>query len=111
MKRLVPAALAVLMLAGCSAAPQGIGQGDYVRFVGELDSYKNMDEPTIQELGKSICDLREKAGDNQAGIESVYLSQTVAGGFDAHDVGAFLVYATARYCPEYLDQSKLDDLR
>lgn len=108
MKRLIPIAGAALLLAGCAAATPAIPEDDYIRFVSELPSYAEMPTATLADLGKGFCEVREVAessGVTQVDAQLQYLKMATDEGIEAGDAGAFLAYATARYCPEFLDES------
>ena len=115
MKRIATFALLLggLMLAGCASSPAGISEDQYREFMSELPSYVGVEEVSLVKLGSGLCEMRavgEETGTTQVEVDVQYLKIATDAGFDARDVGAFLVYATSAYCPEYSDADGLRSL-
>lgn len=115
MKRLAMVPIvAVLAFAGCATvAPDRIAEEDYFSMVRGLASYEGMPDANLVELGDGFCSVRDVAdesGADQLEVELQYLKMATEQGIAAGDVGSFMPYATARFCPEYLGEDGLASL-
>jgi len=95
-----------LTLAGCSASPTALSEDDYLKLVGELDSFRDFDDSFLIERGEAVCEIIEKSIDagltpeeGQLQLLKAYTDQ----GLSAGDSGSFFAYARGAFCPEYLD--------
>ncbi|MHA6695629.1 lipoprotein [Homoserinimonas sp. A520] len=113
MKRILAITAAALMLAGCSSQADSLTDEHYFSMVGELASFKGMPEANLADLGSGFCDVRETAEDSgfsqmDAGLQ--HLKMATDQGMSAGDIGSFMVFATARYCPQFLGEDGLASL-
>lgn len=114
MKRfLAPLTLLTLALAGCSPQTEAVPEDIYFELMADLPSFANVPDDVLTELGEGLCSVRDTADENdlsQTEAELRYLKMATDEGMEAGDIGAFFVYATATYCPQYVDGDSIRDL-
>lgn len=101
-----PARLAVLagvlILAGCSAAPQALPAEDYYELARTIGVFAESSDSALDGYADEACGvLRSGEADTSWLLGVKYLTDA---GMSGEDAGRFLVYAASYRCPEMIDR-------